>query len=47
MFEVQGSADHEAIMRRAHQMRAEVFADMLKAAVAFFRRKPAGQVSNA
>lgn len=33
--------DHEAIMRRAHQMRAEAMADILRSIANLFRRKPA------
>lgn len=47
MFEVQGTVDHEAIMRRAHAMRAEVFADLMKSVVNFFRRKPSAKAANA
>lgn len=47
MFEVQGNVDHEAIMRRAHAMRAEVFADLMKSFVALFRRRSAGKAARA
>ena len=39
MFETQGNVDHAAIMRRAHQMRAEVVADLARSILGLFRRK--------
>lgn len=47
MFEVYGTADHEAIMRRAHQMRAEVLSQIVRSLVAPFRRKSAGSTVKA
>lgn len=47
MFEVEGKVDHEAIMRQAHAMRAQVFADMMKSFVALFRRNTAAKPARA
>lgn len=47
MFEVQGNVDHEAIMRQAHAMRAQVFADLMKSLVALFRRRAVGKPARA
>ena len=41
MLEPITSVDHEAIMRRAHQLRAEAMAQMVRAMFAWIRRKPA------
>jgi hypothetical protein len=46
MFETVTTAGQAAIMRRAHQMRAETLAGMLRAFVALFRRR-AGQTKAA
>lgn len=48
MFEVSGNAEYEAIIRRAHEMRAEAIRDMVRAIGAFvFRRKSVAGVVNA
>lgn len=47
MFEVEGKVDHEAIMRQAHAMRAQVFADMMKSFVALFRRNTVAKAKRA
>lgn len=40
MMELNTNPDYDAIMRRAHQMRAEAMRDMFAAVFALFKRKP-------
>lgn len=47
MFETALSNDQTEILRRAHQLRADTTADMLRALVAWFRRKPATVIKTA
>lgn len=43
MIETHATPDHEAIMARAHQLRAEAMRELFAAFVGLFRRKPQGK----
>lgn len=43
MIETHATPDYEAIMARAHQMRAEALREIFTAFVGLFRRKPQGK----
>jgi hypothetical protein len=43
MLDFTTHSENDAIIRRAHELRAEALSNMLRAMVAFFRRKPSAQ----